>query len=117
MFRWQLSTPILAPVVAYFSHSSSWFGTKESWIGSAVANGIGASIFFWVDRFIFTSEKLGAVWHVKDNIVCTDCGKIARGYRLVKSKNYDRTKSKPEFRCESCSVIKTDAQRKNGVEV
>jgi len=117
MFRWQLSTPILAPVVAWFSHSESLFGTKESWIGSAIANVIGSLIFFAFDRFIFTSEKIGTVWHVKDNITCVDCGKIARGYRLVKLKNYDRSKATPEFRCECCSIKKNEAQRKNGVEV
>jgi len=61
LFRWQLSTPILAPVIAFFKHSPSIFGTKEDWIGSAIANLIGGLIFFWVDRFIFTSEKLGPV--------------------------------------------------------
>lgn len=117
LLRWQLSTPILAPIVAYFSHSNSIFGTKESWIGSSIANLIGGLIFFWVDRFIFTNDKLGAIWQVQDNIVCSDCGKVTRGYRLIKSTNYDRTTAKPEFRCEICSMEKTKIQREQGVLV
>lgn len=57
LLRWQLSTPILAPIVAYFNHSPSRFGTPESWLGSAVANLVGGLIFFWVDRWIFSKSR------------------------------------------------------------
>lgn len=118
LVRWQLSTPILAPVIAYFKHSPSVFGTKEDWIGSTVANLIGGLIFFWVDMFIFTSKKLGAEWEVKENIQCADCKKLARGYRLIKTKNYDKTNDKqPEFRCEECSKKKTEELRGRGINV
>ena len=117
LIRWQLSTPILAPVVAYFKDSPSMFGTKEDWIGSTVANLIGGLIFFWVDRFIFTSKDLEAQWEVQENIKCVDCGKITRGYRLVKTKNYDRVKTDPQFRCEECSQKKTEELRKRGINI
>jgi len=117
LFRWQLSTPILAPVIAFFKHSPSIFGTKEDWIGSAIANLIGGLIFFWVDRFIFTSEKLGPVWQVRENVKCVECGKIARGYRLVKTEGYDKTKAVPQFRCEDCSMTKSVDLRKQGIKV
>lgn len=117
LIRWQLSTPILAPVVAYFKDSPSMFGTKEDWIGSTVANLIGGLIFFWVDRFIFTSKELDAQWEVQENIECVDCKKVTRGYRLVKTKNYDRTKHDPEFRCEACSKKKTEELRKRGISI
>lgn len=116
LIRWQLSTPLLAPIVAYFKHSSSIFGTREDWIAATIANFIGGLIFFWVDMFIFTSNTLAAQWEVKENIRCHDCKKIARGYRLAKSSNYDRTKDlKPEFRCENCSKIKSKTLRASGV--
>ena len=57
LLRWQLSTPILAPIIALAKHSPSVFGTKEDWIGSAVANLVGGLIFFWIDRCIFSSDK------------------------------------------------------------
>ena len=117
LVRWQLSTPILAPVVAYFKNSPSIFGTKEDWIGSTVANLIGGLIFFWVDRFIFTSKELDAQWEIQENINCKDCGNIARGYRLVKTKNYDRSGNNPEFRCEECSKRKTEELRQRGIAV
>jgi hypothetical protein len=111
LVRWQLSTPILAVVLIFFS-------AMNQWITTVIANLIGGLIFFWVDQFIFTSKSLVAQWEVKDETKCTDCGKIARGYRLVKSKNYDRTKVKePEFRCEDCSKKKTEELRKRGVKV
>lgn len=115
--RWQLSTPILAPVVAYFKHSSSIFGTAEDWIGSTVANLIGGLIFFWVDRFIFTSKMLQSQWEVKENAECFDCGEVTRGYRLAKAVNYDRLTVAPQFRCEDCSKQKTAKLRKQGVAV
>jgi hypothetical protein len=58
LVRWQLSTPILAPIVAFFKHSSAPFGTKEDWIAAGVANLIGGLIFFWVDSLIFSSRSL-----------------------------------------------------------
>lgn len=111
LIRWQLSTPILAPIVAYFKHSPSVFGTSEDWIGSMVANFVGGLIFFWVDRFIFYHNLNFPIWQIEQNIVCHDCGKEGRGYRLVKddSLKYDKIKDpKPEFRCEQCSKIKLD---------
>ena len=118
LIRWQLSTPLLAPIVAYFKHSSSIFGTREDWIAAIIANFIGGVIFFWVDSFIFTSKTLDSSWEIKENVKCADCGKLCRGYRLVKTANYDRLKVKyPEFRCEKHSKKKAAKLRKKGVVV
>lgn len=107
LFRWQLSTPILA-ICLYLP-----FGVTEKTI---IANLIGGLIFFWIDRFIFTSKTLTPQWEVADNIICADCHKtFQRGYRLVKSKKYDRTSSKPEFRCEKCSLTKSQYQKEVGI--
>jgi len=106
LIRWQLSTPILSLVVSYIKTSTLSFGTYEDWISAIIANIIGGIIFFWVDRVIFTSDKLGEVWNVKENIQCVDCGRISRGYRLVKAKNYDKTHAAPKYRCEECSIKK-----------
>ena len=111
LIRWQLSTPILAIVLI-------WLATMNKWAATAVANLIGGLIFFWVDRFIFTSKALGSQWDVKENVVCCDCKKTARGYRLVKTGNYDRTDDrKPQFRCEKCSSKKTEELKKKGVVI
>jgi len=111
LIRWQLSTPILAVVLI-------WLVTLNQWVATAIANLIGGLIFFWVDKFIFTSQKLASQWEVKENIICTDCKNLKRGYRLVKTKNYDRLSDKnPEFRCEKCSQIKTEKLRKKGIQV
>lgn len=108
----------MAPVVAYFKHSPSVFGTAEDWIGSTVANLIGGLIFFWVDKFIFTSKTLKSQWEVKEDIVCVDCKKIARGYRLVKASNYNRLNVDiPQYRCEGCSQQKAVELRNRGVAV
>jgi hypothetical protein len=117
LVRWQLSTPILAPIVALFKHSPSIFGTAQDWAGAAVANLIGGLIFFWVDKFIFTSPTLAPQWEIRENIKCSDCGKLARGYRLVKAKNYDRANAVPEFRCEECSEKKLQRLKRRGVKV
>ena len=111
LIRWQLSTPILAFVPIYFHLTDFW--TAAFW-----ANVIGGLIFFWVDNFIFTSKELTTQWEVAENIACSDCGKIARGYRIVKSPNYDKTKDLcPKFRCESCSVIKTNELKNSGIKI
>lgn len=118
LIRWQLSTPLLAPIVAYFKQSDAIFGTREDWIAASVANLIGGLIFYWVDRFIFTSPAFSTQWEVKDNVKCVDCGKISRGYRLVKTTNYDRMKdTNPQFRCEKHSKKKTSSLRKKGIKI
>ena len=118
LVRWQLSTPLLAPIVAYFKQSDAIFGTREDWIAAGVANLIGGLIFYWVDRFIFTSASLSTQWEVRDNVKCVDCGKISRGYRLVKTENYDRMKdTNPQFRCEKHSKKKTSSLRKKGIKI
>ena len=110
LIRWQLSTPILAVALVVLA-------TTNKLVATIVANLIGGLIFFWVDKFIFTSPLLKAQWEVQDNIECCDCSKIARGYRLVKTVNYDKSKTTPKFRCESCSQKKTHQLREQGVGV
>jgi len=46
LIRWQLSTPILAVVVGYFAYMGEW-------VAAAIANLIGGTIFYNVDKFIF----------------------------------------------------------------
>ena len=110
LLRWQMSTPILAIVLLRLASVNKWTAT-------IIANVVGGLIFFWVNKFIFTSRLLQAQWEVQDNVQCCDCGRIARGYRLVKTRNYDRTRSTPMFRCEPCSEKKTEELRKLGVHV
>jgi hypothetical protein len=108
LFRWQLSTPILALVLI-------WFAFAGRLVATIIANLIGGLVFFWVDRFIFNSDRLGPVWNVKDNVVCVDCGKVSRGYRLVRTQGYDKSQSPPEFRCEKCSIVKSESLRRKGI--
>jgi hypothetical protein len=111
LVRWQLSTPILAGVLYALSGMDRISAT-------VIANLLGGLLFYWVDMFIFTSDRLAVQWEVKDVVVCVDCGKEARGYRITRAKEYDRTKdSRPEFRCEVCSEKKTEELRQRGIEI
>ena len=111
LIRWQLSTPILAGVLYALSYMDKITAT-------VIANLIGGLIFFWVDMFIFTSDRLSVQWEIRDVVVCVDCGKEARGYRIIKAKEYDKTKdAHPEFRCEACSKKKTEELRRRGIEI
>ena len=107
---------MLAPVIAWFNGSPSWFGSPTDWLAAIVANAIGASIFFWVDRFIFTSSAV-EVWNFKDKGVCDQCGKEESLWRLVRAPNYDKSKSEPVFLCMSCSKAKTDELRAKGIKI
>lgn len=108
MIRWQCSTFVLAPAIAFFKHSPNMWGTKEDWIAAAVSNVIGSLIFFFVDMWIFRNKLKNPIWEVKMDTTCTDCGKLCRGYRLIQAKKYDRIDAFPEFRCEACSIAKYD---------
>lgn len=111
LFRWQLSTPILALCVALFASLGVTWAT-------IIANFIGGAFFYFIDLYIFKSDKLDAQWEIKEKIQCSDCGKIARGYRLVHSKNYDQRHDKnPKFRCEECSIIKTKILEDQGIHI
>ena len=109
--RWQLSTPILAVTLI-------WLSEVNMVIATIVANFIGSMIFFWVDRKIMETPIGLALWEIKEDVVCVDCGKVSTGYRLVQTKNYDRIKDpSPEFRCKECSDKKKVALSKTGVIV
>ena len=86
-------------------------------IGSTViANLIGASIFFWVGKFIFTSKAV-EMWHFQEKGRCDDCGKETSLWRLVLAPNYDRRQSEPKFFCMECSKRRTDELRRKGVKI
>jgi len=111
LFRWQLSTPILALVLWWLSSYGELWAT-------IIANFIGGLIFFWVDKYIFKANFAHPLWEIKDDVICADCGTISQGYRLVKTKNYDRLNDQnPEFRCTKCSKKKTNKLKKAGVMV
>jgi hypothetical protein len=111
LIRWQLSTPILAGVLVVLS-------SVDKITGTVIANFIGGLIFFWVDKVIFTSDRLSVQWEVKDVVLCTDCGRESRGYRIIRTKGYDKTNDeKPELRCEECSQKKTQELRQRGIDV
>jgi len=106
LLRWQLSTPIL------------WLVVRHLGVGiwsTVIANLIGGVIFFWVDKFIFTSAAF-EVWHIKDRGHCDRCGKEAALRRLVKAKNYDRTSAPAIFLCPQCSAEKLSQLRAQGIK-
>ena len=106
LIRWQLSTPIL------------WFVVRQmgtSLQATVIANLIGGAIFFWVDKFIFTSKAL-EVWHLKEG-KCDKCGLNSHLWRLVKTSGYDRSDARAVFLCMSCSKEKTDELRSKGIPV
>jgi hypothetical protein len=113
LVRWQLSTPILAVCVYYLTQSLG-----ATWT-TIVANFIGGLLFYWVDRWIFTRTDIlhtGELWEAVNNVVCVDCGaNVPRGYRLVKTRGYDRSRDRnPEFRCHQCSRAKYERIRQTG---
>ena len=110
LFRWQLTSITLYPVTQVLG---------EGIFGVIIAQIIGGLIFFWVDRWIFTGKIVPIFWEVKEDVICKDCNKkVIRGYRIVKATGYDRTKDNlSEFRCEACSIKKTQALRERGVQV
>jgi len=106
LIRWQLSTPIL------------WLAVRQmgtSLYATVIANLIGGAIFFWVDKFIFTSQAV-EVWHIREG-KCDKCGTTSHLWRLVKTAGYDRSDSKPVFLCMACSKEKTDELRAQGIPV
>ena len=107
LIRWQLSTPILWLVVR---NLGAGFGA------TVIANLIGGSIFFWVDRFIFTSKAV-EMWHFKEKGHCDACGKETSLWRLVMAPNYDKRESEPKFFCMACSKLRTDELRKRGIKI
>jgi hypothetical protein len=116
--RWQLSTPILAPVLIYCDGLFSTNININFLVATIIANFIGSCIFFWVDKFIFRSKIKNPLWEVKEDASCALCSKQGRCYRLFKAKKYDRTEDKqPVFLCEECSKKKVDELRQRGVEI
>ena len=107
LFRWQLSTPIL------------WLVVRNLGVGiwsTIIANLIGGSIFFWVDRFIFTSKAV-EMWHFKEKGVCDNCGKVASLWRLALAPGYDKRDSTPKYFCVECSKRRTDELRRKGIKI
>ncbi|MFA6349307.1 MAG: hypothetical protein WCY12_00065 [Candidatus Omnitrophota bacterium] len=105
--RWQLSTPIL------------WLVVRQLGAGiwpTVLANLIGGTIFFWVDRFIFTSYAV-ELWQFKDSGRCEKCGKEESLWRLAFAPNYDRRNTSPSFLCLACSKEKTDELRLKGYKI
>jgi DNA-directed RNA polymerase subunit RPC12/RpoP len=106
LLRWQLSTPILWLVVRNIG-AGIW--------ATVVANLIGGAIFFWVDRFIFTSQAV-EMWHLKEG-TCDNCGSRGHLWRLVLAPNYDKREEEPKYFCMKCSKAKTEELRAKGIKV
>jgi DNA-directed RNA polymerase subunit RPC12/RpoP len=107
--RWQLTSITLYPCLLLFGSGV---------YGVVAGNFIGGLIFFWVDKYIFANKIVPTYWEIREKATCSDCGKIGRGFRVVKAKNYDKSKDKnPEYRCDDCSKKKLEELKLKGVEV
>ena len=107
--RWQLTSITLFPCLVFFGSGIS---------GVVAGNFVGGLIFFWVDKYIFSNKIVPTYWEIREKTTCHDCGKIGRGYRIVKAKGYDRTNdTTPQYRCEECSERKTQELRQRGFAV
>lgn len=107
--RWQITSLTLYPCMKIFG---------SGLYGITMANFIGAIIFFWIDKYIFHNQAIPTYWEIQEKTTCADCGKVGRGYRIVKASGYDKSKDKnPQFRCEECSKRKTEELRQRGVPV
>ena len=115
-FRWQLSSPILAVVMAIVKGTPNWFGTAEEWKAAAIANLIGSLIFFWVDRFIFTSKAV-EMWHFVPEGNCDECGNRTELWRLTLAPGYDKRADEPKYLCMECSKKQTDKLRAKGIKI
>ena len=105
-----MSSPILALCLMYLHYGIT--------VNTILANLIGGLIFFWFDRYIFKTPLFNPLWEIKEEIKCSDCGKVAKGFRLVRTKNYDRTEDKfPQYRCEACSKIKLNQLKERGIKL
>ena len=106
LLRWQMSTPVLWLVVSQLGAG----------LGATVlANLIGGSIFFWVDRLIFRS-RFRVEWEVQPEGTCSDCGARGKVRRLTFAPAargfYDRREDeRPEYRCPACSEEKISRLR------
>jgi len=109
VLRWQLSSPILALCLYYFNYSVT--------VETIIANFIGANIFIGIDKHIFKQSVSFPLWQIQEEVKCVDCDEVCRGYRLVRTKNYDKMKdSKVEFRCEKCSEKKLRELKSRGID-
>jgi hypothetical protein len=107
LIRWQLSTPILWLVVKQMG-TSLW--------ATVLANLIGGMIFYWVDKFIFTSEAI-ELWHLKEG-ECDKCKSKGHLWRLALAPKYDKRKeANPIFLCMKCSKEKTNTLRSKGYKI
>jgi DNA-directed RNA polymerase subunit RPC12/RpoP len=126
LLRWQASSLILAPVIAIVNalftpnvdwNTVAWFGTLVSWIGAISANLIGGCIFFWVDKFIFTSTAV-EMWHIIPEGNCYECSKKAPLWRLTLAPGYDKREDRdPEYLCMECSKKRTAMLRNKGIKI
>lgn len=106
LLRWQLSTPVLAVIV--------YLITNEL-LATFIANLVGGCIFYWVDKFIFTSKFLNPLWEIKRDNTCVDCGFKGYGFRIALRHNYNKLNdATPEYRCYKCAIKKA---RLDGVDV
>lgn len=115
LFRWGILAIPGTWILNKFQWLFPWMGIYEVMIISQIATG--AWVYF-VDKKIFKSPVFAPLWEIQEEVKCVDCGQIAKGYRLVKTKNYDRTMDKfPEYRCETCSKNKLQKLKERGIEV
>ncbi|MFH0810566.1 MAG: hypothetical protein V2A77_08895 [Pseudomonadota bacterium] len=93
ILRWQLSTPILAGVLIVLA-------SFDQWTVAVIANLIGALIFFWVDRVIFTFGPRRSLNQVGEPVVGATSGGSRVGLGSAGSEPLQDPKQEPL--CPSC---------------
>ena len=107
LIRWQLSTPILAGVLALL-------GGLGALTATIIANLIGGLIFFWVDRFIFTSQAL-AQWESGRSGAWT-AGTIARATAWCGRRTTTKPTTRPRIPVRGVLEEEVRGTQETGVE-
>lgn len=105
VLRWVV---LAVPGALFFNKVREFLGIENVYTAMVISQAVMGAMVFFLDRLIFTSGAVPVPWEVKPNVICTDCGREDKCYRVPNAKccQIKEHAGSPGFRCKQCALKK-----------
>jgi hypothetical protein len=103
VLRWVV---LAIPGALFFNRVKQIFGIEDVYLAMMISQAMMGAMVYFIDRLIFASGRVPIPFEVKRRVVCADCGRVGKCYRVAGTRCCDTAAASgaPPFRCEGCAV-------------
>ena len=105
VLRWVI---LAVPGALFFDNARRLLGIENVYTAMVISQAMMGAMVFFLDRIIFSSGAIPIPWETRPRVVCADCGRKAKCFRVAGERCCELSgkAGKHPFRCKDCEIKK-----------